>query len=47
MRNDRVLIPVLHTMLNVFRLVYIHIIIDKYPTNLFCHNNANVWFVWV
>ena len=47
MRNDRVLIPVLHVaqMLNVFRQVYTRIFIDNYPTTLFCHKNANVWVV--
>ena len=49
MRNDRVLIPVLHvhTMLNVFRLVYTGIFIENYPTTLFYHEKSNVWVVGV
>ena len=48
MRNDRVLIPVLHVaqkMLNVYRHVYTRIFIDNYRTTLFYHKNAKVWVV--
>ena len=39
MRNDRVLIPVLHVAhdANVFRLMHTCIFIENYPTNLFYH----------
>ena len=45
MRNDRVLIPVLHgftwhTILNAFHLVYTRIFIDNYPTTLFYHKKC-------
>ena len=48
MRNDRVLIPVLHVAhkcLMDFCHVYTRIFIDNYPTTLFYHKNANVWVV--
>ena len=50
MRNDKVLIPVLHVadkLLTVFRPVYTRIFIHNYPTTLFYHKNANVWVVLV
>ena len=46
MRNDRVLIPVLHVAHDFnffFRLVYTRILIDNYRTTLFYHKNNNVW----
>ena len=47
MRNDRVLIPVLHVAhaAKCFRLVYTRIFIDNYPTILFYNKNANIWVV--
>ena len=43
-RNDSVLYRICtwRTMLNVFRRVYTRIFIDKYPTILFHHKNANM-----
>ena len=45
MRNDRVLIPVLHVVNDAkcFRLVYTRISIDSYPPTLIYHKNANFW----
>ena len=46
MRNDRVLIPVLHVAHDAkcfFRLVYTDIFIDNYRTTLFYHKNNDVW----
>ena len=49
MRNDKVLIPVLHVAHDAkcvfFCHVYTRIFIDSYPTTLFYHKNANVWVV--
>ena len=48
MRNDRVLIPVLHVAHDAkcfFRFVYTRIFIDNYRTTLFYHKNNNVWVV--
>ena len=50
MRNDRVLIPVLHVAHDAkifYRLVYTRIFIDNYRTTLFYHKNNIVWVVWV
>ena len=50
MRNDRVLIPVLHVTHDAkvfFCLVYTRIFIDNSRTTLFYHKNNNVWVVWV
>ena len=48
MRNDRVLIPVLHVAHDAkcfFCLVHTRIFIDNYRTTLFDHKNNNVWVV--
>ena len=47
MRDDRVLIPVLHVAHDAkyFCLVYTRIFIDNYPTILFHHKTANIWVV--
>ena len=48
MRDDRVLIPVLHVAHDAkcfFLLVYTRIFMDNYPTTLFYHKSANVWVV--
>ena len=49
MRNDRVLIPVLHVAHDAkcffFRLAYTRIFIDNYRTTLFYHKNNNVLVV--
>ena len=47
MRNDRVLIPVLHVahVLNVFSPCVYSNFIDNYRTTLFYHKNNNVWVV--
>ena len=44
MRNDRVLIPVLHVAHDAkcFFLVFIRIFMDNYPATLFYRKNANV-----
>ena len=50
MRNDRVLIPVLHVAHDAkcfFALVYTRIFIDNYRKILFNHKNNNIWVVWV
>ena len=46
MRNDRVLIPVLHVAHDAkcfLPCVHSCIFIDNYPTTLIDHKNANVW----
>ena len=48
MRNDRVLIPVLHVAHDAkcfFRHLRTRILIDNYRTTLFYHKNNNVWVV--
>ena len=52
MRNDRVLIPVLHMAHDakcfspcVYSYFHRRIFIDIYPATLFYHENANVWVV--
>ena len=47
MRNDRVLIPVLHVAHDVkcFLPCVSRIFIENYPTTLSYHKSANVWVV--
>ena len=49
MRNDRVLIPVLHVAHDAkcffWPCVYIRFFNDNYRTTLFYHTNNNVWVV--